>query len=144
MTVYLESSAVLAWLLDEADAPRILSALGASGDVVASVLTVLECDRALVRAAVTGRVLEADAERRRSELGAVARRWNVSNVTPEQVDRARRPFPKEPIRTLDALHLAAALQFQRELGDVAVLALDERVRSNARALGLPVLPADSA
>jgi predicted nucleic acid-binding protein len=141
VTIYFESSAVLAWLLDEVDAPSILSALGGGGDIVTSVLTLVECDRALLRAVTSGRVEEAQAERRRSELEAVARHWNVCNLTAEQVSRARRAFPKEPIRTLDALHLAAALQFHREVGGVAVLALDERVRSNARALGLSVLPA---
>jgi predicted nucleic acid-binding protein len=141
MTIYFESSAVLAWLFDEPDAPRVLSALTVEGDIVASVLTLVECDRVLVRAAVSGRVAEAEAERRRSALGTVARRWSICHLTPEQIDRARRPFPREPLRTLDALHLAAALQFQRELGDVTVLSLDERIRTNAHALGLPLMPA---
>jgi predicted nucleic acid-binding protein len=61
-------------------------------------------------------------------------------VLTEHVERARRPFPLEPIRTLDALHLAAALHFQHELLGLTVLSLDARVRQNAEALGLPVLP----
>jgi hypothetical protein len=56
------------------------------------------------------------------------------------VERARRPFPVEPVRTLDALHLASALVASARLPDLALLSLDERVRSAGRALGLPVVP----
>jgi uncharacterized protein with PIN domain len=140
VTLYLESSAVLAWLLGEPGGARVTAALAGATTTVASVLTLVECDRALFRAVAKGRVAEAEAARRRRELESVARTWNVSSVTAAETDRARRPFPREPVRTLDALHLAAALQFQRELGDVAVLALDQRVRDNAAALGLTVVP----
>lgn len=139
MNVYLESSAVLSWLLGEPDAEQVIQALGAAQRVVTSALTVVECERGLLRAAATGRIAEAEAVRRRSELDAVARRWDVGAVTAEQLDRARRPFRREPVRTLDALHLAAALSFHGEIG-VTVVALDERVRENAAALGLPVAP----
>jgi hypothetical protein len=59
----------------------------------------------------------------------------------EVVDRARSPFPGEPIRTLDALHLASALVARAAVADLAVLSLDEKVRAVGRALGLPVTPA---
>ncbi len=50
------------------------------------------------------------------------------------IDRARRPFPVEPIRTLDALHLASALGAKETLDDLALLSLDHRIRSAARAM----------
>ena len=59
---------------------------------------------------------------------------------PAVIDRARKPFPAEPIRTLDALHLASALNAAETLDDLSVLSLDRRIRSSARALGLSVLP----
>jgi hypothetical protein len=59
----------------------------------------------------------------------------------EVVDRARSPFPGEPIRTLDALHLASALVAGRAVADLACLSLDERVCACGRALGLRVMPA---
>lgn len=66
-------------------------------------------------------------------------------IGPAVLDRARRPFPVEPLRTLDALHLASALTAMETLGDVAVLSLDRRVRTAARASGLELLPrGDSA
>jgi len=57
------------------------------------------------------------------------------------VERARRPFPVEPVRTLDAIHLASALLASARVADLGLLSLDERVRAAGRALGLPVVPA---
>jgi len=59
----------------------------------------------------------------------------------EIVERARTPFPGEPIRTLDALHLATALVVRTSVADFALLSLDERIRASGRALRLRVLPA---
>ena len=60
------------------------------------------------------------------------------SVTEKILTRAGRPFPVEPIRTLDALHLATA----EALGDppalVIIITRDLRVRENAAALGFPV------
>jgi len=50
------------------------------------------------------------------------------------------PFPVEPIRTLDAIHLASAILARAAVPDLALLSLDERVRANGRALGFTVLP----
>jgi hypothetical protein len=55
--------------------------------------------------------------------------------------RAGRIFPVEPLRTLDAIHIATA----ELLGDppqlITFVTRDERVAANARALGYSVLPA---
>ena len=66
--------------------------------------------------------------------------WDVHALTDGVVARARATFQVEPVRTLDALHLATALILQEAVGPLAVLSLDERVRANATALGLAVLP----
>jgi hypothetical protein len=56
------------------------------------------------------------------------------------VDRARKPFPAEPIRTVDAIHLAAALTARACLAGLGLLSLDDRVRSAGRRLGFELLP----
>jgi hypothetical protein len=56
------------------------------------------------------------------------------------VDRARASFPDDTIRSLDAIHLATAVVVAASVPDLEVLSLDERVRANAAALGLRVLP----
>ena len=61
-------------------------------------------------------------------------------LSPQIVERARQPFPGEPIHTLDALHVASALYMRAVLPDLAVLSFDDRIRRVARGLGLPLLP----
>ena len=50
MNLYAESSAALAWLLDEETAPEVGELLGAAERFVASDLTLVDCDRVLIRA----------------------------------------------------------------------------------------------
>ena len=144
MTVYAESSAVLAWLLDDGpDGLDVSSTLEQASIVVASDLTLIECDRVLSRAAVLDELTESDAAERQARLNAAAAHWTLFGVEEDVVERARRPCPLEPIRTLDAIHLSTALAAKKALPGLAVLSLDRRVRRAAVALGFRVIPADS-
>jgi hypothetical protein len=67
--------------------------------------------------------------------------WHVLDISEDVVARARATFPSEPLRSLDAVHLASAWSMLVAAGSVATLSLDDRVRTNARALGMKVLPA---
>jgi hypothetical protein len=71
-------------------------------------------------------------------LQTFAARCDVVSIAPPILERAGRPFPVEPVRTLDAIHLAT-VEF---LGDppqlVTVLTRDARVRDNANALGFGI------
>ena len=140
MNLYAESSAVLAWLLSEESGARVRRVLTAAENVIASDLTLVECDRVLIRAVTLGELAEADAADRQAHLTAAAAHWHVLRVGGEIVDRARRPFPGEPIRTLDALHLASALTARAAVTDLALLSLDDRIRSAGAGLGLPLQP----
>ena len=140
MNLYAESSAILAWLLGEEEGTRVRRMLADAEIVVASDLTVIECDRVLLRGAALGELSEADAADRRSYLTTAASHWHVMRIGPEIVDRARQPFPGEPIRTLDAIHLASALFARTAVAKLGLLTLDDRIRRVARHLGLQVLP----
>lgn len=50
--------------------------------------------------------------------------------------RAGRPFPAEPIRSLDAIHLATALALVEGYGPMTVLSSDDRIDRNLEPLGL--------
>jgi predicted nucleic acid-binding protein len=141
VNIYAESSAVLAWLLGEDAAPRVRELLSQAETVIASDLTLLECDRVLIRAVVLGEVDEAAAADRRAHLNAAAAHWHILRLSAEIVDRARQPFPAEPIRTLDAIHLASALAARAGVAGVELLSLDERVRRAAQQLGFRLQPA---
>jgi len=140
VNLYAESSAVLAWLLDETAAAEIRRLLTEADIIVASDLTLIECDRVLIRARTLGELTEADAADRRAHLANAATHWQIMRVAPEVVDRARQPLPEEPIRTLDALHLASALTARAAIAGLKLLSLDDRVRKSAKRLGLQLLP----
>lgn len=140
MNVYAESSAVLAWLLGEKTGHSVREVLRHADLVMASDLTLVECDRVLIRAVTTGEIEEAAAADRRTHLNVAANHWHLWRLSPEIVERARHPFPAEPIRTLDAIHLASALAARAAAPGLALLSLDDRIRRAAKELGFRVQP----
>ena len=140
MILYAESSSVLAWLLGEVNADSVQSDLSSAELVIASDLTLVECDRVLHRGTLTGDLSEADAASRRAILSRATAHWILFRLEGEVIERARRPFPIEPIRSLDALHLATALLVRSLVPDLRLLTLDQRVRDNGAALGFELLP----
>ncbi len=60
------------------------------------------------------------------------------SVTEPVLVRAGRPYPVEPVRTLDAIHLATAGEIGEPPQLVTLVTRDDRVRSNGQALGHPV------
>ena len=141
MKLYAESSAVLSWLLGEPAGAVVREAFAAAAVVVASDLTLVECDRVLIRAAVTREIPETEAARRRALLEKTAAHWHLLRVDRDVVERTRRSFPGEPLRTLDALHVSSALTARQALPGLALLSLDQKVRESAAGLGFRVLPA---
>ena len=138
--LYLETSAVLAWLFGEPTAPLVRRAVDEAQTIVSSVLTIVEARRALVRAERGGQIAAATRQRLRGLLARAQRGWMLMEVSHEVRERAGESFPVEPLRTLDGLHLATALAFARVHPDLRVLSFDRRVIDNAGALGLPVAP----
>lgn len=133
---YIESSALVAAML-EGDAAGKTS-IRAQGRRVTSALTIAETTRAVLRARLSGRITAQQHRAALLTLQRFARRCHIVSVTETILTRAGRPFPVEPIRTLDAIHLATA----EALGDppalVIIVTRDLRVRENATALGYPV------
>jgi predicted nucleic acid-binding protein len=138
--LYAESSAVVAWLLDEEPAGEVRRYLAEAEIILASDLTLIECDRVLLRAATLGELTEAEAADRRAHLAAASAHWNVLRIAPEVVERARQSFPGEPIRTLDAIHLASMLMGRAAVAGLKLLSLDDRVRKSGKGLGVEMLP----
>ncbi len=134
--LYVETSALLRVVL-EGDGSLREALAGAS--LVTSALTFVEAARAVVRARREGRL--DDRGRRQAErwLSAFERSCDVLALEEEVLRRAREELPAEPVRTLDALHLASIRVLDAELGGIEVASCDERVRSNAAALGFAVI-----
>jgi predicted nucleic acid-binding protein len=139
-TVYAESSAVVAWLLGQPGGDDVAAELQGAKTVIASDLTWIECERALIRAWSNGVMSEAERVDRSAALALVAGNWTRLRIDEDVVERARRPFPIEPVRTLEALHLACALVARSAAPDLRLLTLDQRVRENGERLGLKAVP----
>lgn len=143
MIVYAESSAVLSWLLGESNEAVVRATLESADRVVTSSLTSLECARGVRRATLSGRVSVMQEVAILQLLDNAESSWDVHAITELVMRRARIHFPLEPMRTLDAVHLATALVLQDALGPIALLSFDDRVRMNAIALGFTVLPSNA-
>lgn len=134
--LYVESSALLAALL-EADAGA-RSWLNDPLPVAASALTLAEAMRSAARAQHTGRIGSSEHG---ELLGALSEFENHARIVPigaNILSRVGKPFPFEPVRTLDAIHLATALLLGEPPQLVCILTRDRRVRENALALGFQV------
>jgi len=133
---YLESSALLAALL-EGDV-QVRTLLRSHSSVVTSALTFAECTRGLVRARVLGRLSADDEHAARDALAALQRRCASIPVSDSVLERVGRAFPVEPVRSLDAVHLASLEAIIDLRQSVTVVTRDRRVRDNALQLGFLV------
>jgi len=83
--------------------------------------------------------LTPDAERAAVRaLRRFERRCYVVAVTDDILARVRRPFPVEPVRTPDAVHLATVESLGEPPQLISVVTRGQRVRENAKALGYAV------
>ena len=133
---YIESSALVAALLEHDW--NALESVRTRGRTLTSALTIAETARAILRARATAR-LTADEEQ--AAVGSLRRfelRCYVVGVTDAVLARVRRPFPIEPIRTLDAVHPATTELIDEPPALVVVVTRDTRVRENAEAPGYAV------
>jgi hypothetical protein len=140
LVVYVESSAVLAWLVGEPRGKEVASLMAGADRIVTSQLTLVECERALIRSWALHLISEVERVDRSTRLERANERWIRLRVDEEAVERAGRPFPIEPVRALDALHLVGALTARSAAPDLVFLTLDQRIRENASRLGFDVLP----
>lgn len=123
--IYLDSSVALAFLLAEDRYPS--NALWRL-PIVSSRL--LECE---VWIRINARRLQdSHGDAARGLIGRIA----IIEMIPPVLRRALQPFPA-PVRTLDAIHLAA-MEFIRSQGaSVELASYDERLVDVARLLGIP-------
>jgi hypothetical protein len=81
------------------------------------------------------------AEQERASVLALRRferRCYIVAVTDAVLARVRRPFPLEPVRTLDAVHLATMELLGEPPPLMTIVTRDDRVRDNAVALGYAI------
>jgi hypothetical protein len=135
VNLYVESSAIVARLLGEAQGVGVGEMLERADNVISSEIVLLECDRALIRAEVSGAISPAQASGQRAVFNRESAFWTLLRVEDEVLERARRPFPVEPVRSLDALHLASLIVAGSIFVRAELLSFDDRIRANGKALG---------
>lgn len=134
---YIETSGLLSALFEQdAAAKRMLRR--AAGRVT-SALTIVEARRATVRARASGRLTVRQERAVARALETFAVRCDLVAITDDVLQRAGRPFPVEPVRTLDAIHLATLEILGEPPALVTVLTRDARIRDNAVASGHAVV-----
>ena len=132
MIVYVDSSALLKRVFNEAESDALESALAdhvEAGDTLAvSALAWVEVERA-VRTALSADEASSPGDTAAAALAGVAE----APLGPDVVSLARRTAPAV-LRSLDALHLATAILLDADL----MLTYDDRLSAAARYNGLDV------
>lgn len=136
VALYVETSAVLTWVFGEPAGGHAIEVMNSAPLVVSSTLTMLECERAILRAEREHAIAEAQSVTLRRLFRDVLRGWELMEITPEVQRRAAEAFPVEPVRSLDAIHLSTVLHFLELYDDISVLSFDSRILDNVPLLGL--------
>ena len=132
MTIALDTTALLARYLDGPYRPVIIEAMAADHDWCASALVLTEALSLVDR-------LGDDPDRTDDLRRAIRDDWERIHVVPLDqrcLDRAAELGRTHPLRTIDALHLAAADRLPRP---VAFVTFDPRQIPMALALGFDVV-----
>ena len=126
----------MTWLLGESRADEVISLVNNAKTVVTSVLTLLEAERGLIRVEGQKILTAAECQKLRGLIARTKNAWVLMELSQEVRNLAGRRFPVEPLRTLDAIHLATALVFLKAYPDLQMLSYDRRILDNLRPLGL--------
>ena len=133
MITYVDASVVLRLVQGE---PGVLESWS-DLTPVSSQLTRTECLRVIDRARITGATNDQVASHHRATALGVLATFSLAPVTDSTLERAADPFPTA-LGTLDAIHLATALQLREEFPDLEFATHDRELAIAARAVGFSV------
>lgn len=137
--LYLDASVLVKLFVPQPDSDALNAAMRGARDVVLSDLALTEMASALGRRACDGALTTLETRRLYREavkLAGVCRRLELTPPIHRRAERLLLTLPA-PLRALDALHLASAIDAQV----ATVVTLDARLRDAAASQGLFVAPA---
>jgi uncharacterized protein len=139
--VYLDASALVKLLVPEPESDDLNRALAGLTDVIVSDLALTEMASALGRRVREKRLTRDNARRLYREASKLHASAHHAELRPPVHRRAERLMLSlaTPLRTLDALHLATALDAEA----ATVVTFDPRLREAAGSQGLFVAPLDA-
>ena len=134
MNVYLDTSVLLRWLLNDSARYKNFFQWKKS---VASELIWIESNRALNRLRLENRISDLEFSQLHQTLSKFYKSLYVIEINAEIKKRAASPFPTI-IGTLDAIHLSSALLWQEENPNesLTLLTHDSQLATAAQAYGL--------
>ena len=137
--LYLDASALVKLFVPESESDALNQALLGAKDVILSDLSLTEMASALGRRTREGLLAGRHARRLHREAVKLATSCRHVELTPPIHRHAERLLLSllVPLRALDALHLASALDAEA----ATLVTFDPRLRDAATALGLLVAPA---
>lgn len=140
--IFWDSSAVIPLCLEEPASEMMRHLHRAHGIPVVWWGTLVECHSALARQLRRGKLVVGQHREAQQTLVELAAIWHEVLPAPPLRERALRLLGVHPLRTADALQLAAALVWagERPVGRT-VVCLDNRLREAALSEGFTVLPA---
>lgn len=138
MTLYLDSSALVKLYIEEENSAIVRKAVEEADDTATCVVTYAEARAALARRRRESALKEAGY---RTAVEALDEDWRAFTRLEVNDGLARLAgvlAEQKSLRGFDAVHLAAALTLQQQVGDVAFMAFDKRLVEAAGGL-LPVV-----
>jgi hypothetical protein len=134
MRIAFDTSALAKRYVDERGTPRVLELCAQATEIVVSVLCVPEILSALNRLRREGRLTSGGYVAAKTDLADDMTQATIVPVTPAVVSRAIEILEKAALRTLDAIHLAVAMDSACDL----FVSSDVRQCEAARELGLKI------
>jgi predicted nucleic acid-binding protein len=135
VNVYVDSSVILRVVLGE---PGALPAWRRIERAISSQLVRLECLRTIDRARIRLSLDDADVAEQRTAVLEVLEGFDIVPIDAAVLNRASDPFPTT-LGSLDAVHLASALQARARFPDLRLATHDRELATAARAVGFKVL-----
>lgn len=136
--IYVETSVLLKVLLREEGYENFAQVLEKE-NCITSCLTFIEARRAISRLISLKSLKEATGKDLLGILQTLSNEWSVMEINKDIQLRAGHFFEVEPVRTLDAIHLATALECRQIFRDLQVYTCDQRISENLKPLGLSSL-----
>ncbi len=115
---------------------RVINTINRHETIVSSASLIVETGRALVRAETEGIIDAGEHQRLKGLFAEHSISWVYLEINSSVRNRATQPFPVEPVRSLDAIHLSTAIEFIQIYPDLVVFSFDKRVVDNIAPLGL--------
>lgn len=135
MRVYFDSSAFAKRYLDEVGTGEVLAWSDRADELALSVVAIPELVSAFCRLRREGLITEAQYVQVKTDFMADVADALICDTSPQVIQQAVTALESNPLRALDAIHVAAALT----VGADTFVSADARQCAAARALGMNVV-----